>query len=284
ALYGAGTFNLAALAQFTNFEQVDVTNTTGNQLSLILNDAPDLAVNWTSNGFGGVLTLGNGARSVVANNLNGVAITFGSGPTTFAAESIGYSTLNLGSGTSSLTVGYSYGSTYNFSDGDTTITLRPGENDTLNLGSGSSTIYLNGSYWDYAFINLNSGQAEIHALGGRAIVNVTSASYWKAGDILDGQSSQVSSISISAPGTFSAGTVQLIGSWGFNLSAATTLSISSADLSHISHISGPGAATTADAALDLTHMFVGANLQSTNAAGTVFTVADLSSAQHILGG
>ncbi|MFC4592922.1 hypothetical protein, partial [Sphingobium tyrosinilyticum] len=33
ALYGAGTFNLAALAQFTNFEQVDVTNTTGNQLS-----------------------------------------------------------------------------------------------------------------------------------------------------------------------------------------------------------------------------------------------------------
>ncbi|MFC4595543.1 VCBS domain-containing protein, partial [Sphingobium tyrosinilyticum] len=33
-----------------------------------------------------------------------------------------------------------------------------------------------------------------------------------------------------------------------------------------------------------THMFVGANLQSTNAAGTVFTVADLSSAQHILGG
>src|SRR3954469_20419033 len=62
AMFGSGTFDLAALVQFTGFEEVDVTNITGGQSNLTLRNGSALTVNIDNQtGSGGNVNLADGA-------------------------------------------------------------------------------------------------------------------------------------------------------------------------------------------------------------------------------
>src|ERR1700681_2313642 len=62
ALYGGGTFDLSSLVQFTNFQEVDVTNITGGQSDLTLRNGIGLSVNVDNeSNNGGTINLADSA-------------------------------------------------------------------------------------------------------------------------------------------------------------------------------------------------------------------------------
>ncbi|MCK1711255.1 MULTISPECIES: FG-GAP-like repeat-containing protein [unclassified Bradyrhizobium] len=99
ALFGAGTFDLSRLSQFTGFEEVDVTNVTGGQSNLMLRNGVDLTVNIDNETSGG-------------GNINVYAAT---GVATI--NSTGFNYIHLSSGAATVT---GYGLVY-VSSGEATV-------------------------------------------------------------------------------------------------------------------------------------------------------------------
>ncbi|WP_298955016.1 VCBS domain-containing protein [uncultured Methylobacterium sp.] len=76
ALSGAGSFNLAGLGQFAGFEEVRLTNATGNRASLTLRDGADLAV-----------TLSDGTSGSAGTTTGGIAVQLADGRVTLRGGS-----------------------------------------------------------------------------------------------------------------------------------------------------------------------------------------------------
>ena len=138
-LFGSGNFDLSALAQFTGFEQVDLTNIAGGVSNLTLRDGLDLTVNVDNeaNG-GGTVTLGSGTTTLNLGTSYSYSVFDSSGAATITAN--GYNNhFYMGSGTSTITDN--------------------GQSDSFSLGSGTATLNLGGSYNN---VYVSSGQVTIN--------------------------------------------------------------------------------------------------------------------------
>jgi hypothetical protein len=139
ALFGSGTFDLSALAQFVNFQEVDVTNITGGQSNLTLPNGIGLTVNVDNeSGNGGTINL---ADSAVTLNLG----------------SSGNYTVNGSTGTA--TISGSNGGHFHLSGGDETINLTGGNNGTFYLSTGAANITSSGVYLNDVYVS--SGKSTI---------------------------------------------------------------------------------------------------------------------------
>lgn len=290
-LYGGGTFDLSALAQFVNFETINLFNTSTTAAALTLGDADGLTVNWSSSTLGDTLTLGGGTITVVADSLGGSRFSggdkliFGSGAANVTVGTIGSfeagnEYVKFGTGQATLNVSSSQNASYTFSSGDVSLSISGFSYfDNFHLSSGSTVLNLGDSY--YSNVVLADGAVEVHSQGSLQIT-LNDASYWKSGDIFDATGGN---IGVAAGLSIDAGTAQLAGAnWSFILGTGATLTVTAADLAHISYIGGAGTASTTETALDLTHLTLNSTLVSTNASGTSFTVDTLAEAQQVYGG
>ncbi|WP_441279892.1 Ig-like domain-containing protein [Bradyrhizobium sp. 63_E2_N1_3] len=310
ALFGAGSFDLSALAQFLGMEEVDLVNITGGQSNLTLANGSDLTINVDNEAFGGgTVTLGDGA---VTLNLGASAnYTVNTSIGTAAINSTQAGTYNLSSGAATIS---SFGGTFNLSSGAATITS--GNGGIFNLSTGTATLDVTGKP---SFFNgpdtftLSTGTADIHYHGGgnngsaavyvssgKATVDFTGSQNFNSiniGDIATFNYDDVftasaisgrNSIGIGGSGAFDLRQIHLNGSWALALSPDQSVEIDQASVSHLTSISGGTSdhLHTADATLDLTHTTVvnGADIASTNASGTTFTVANATTGFHVLGG
>jgi Ca2+-binding RTX toxin-like protein len=256
ALFGAGTFDLGSLAQFTGFEQVNLIKTTSGTSNLTLRNGVDLTVNVED----------------LQTNTDGV-IQLADGDVT----------LNLGSA-----VGYTiYAST-----GTTTIN---GSGDyfgyltSVYLSSGTATVNISGS------IVVSTGLATIDFTGyhGYRYVTLRDVSTINYDNVYIGSSDTTFSnnnLIANGSGELDITRMHLDGTWYLNISSSDiiTVNVDQASLSHLKAIYGGTTSKfqTTAAGLDLTHTPVNGDIAivSTNAAGTTFTVADASTGTHVVGG
>jgi hypothetical protein len=81
-LVGAGNFDLSALAQFTNFEEVDLANFAGGASNLMLRNGTDLTVTVDNEaGGGGIINLADGAVTLNLGNSTGYVVNGSTGAT-----------------------------------------------------------------------------------------------------------------------------------------------------------------------------------------------------------
>ncbi|UGX94085.1 Ig-like domain-containing protein [Bradyrhizobium barranii subsp. barranii] len=164
--------------------------------------------------------------------------------------------------------------------------------DTFTLSTGTADIHYHGGG--------NNGSAAVYVSSGKATVDFTGSQNFNninIGDIATFNYDDVftasaisgrNSIGIGGSGAFDLRQIHLNGSWALALSPDQSVEIDQASVSHLTSISGGTSdhLHTADATLDLTHTTVvnGADIASTNASGTTFTVANATTGFHVLGG
>jgi hypothetical protein len=253
ALFGSGTFDLSSLAQFVNFQEVDVTNITGGQSNLTLGNGIGLTVNVDNeSGSGGTINLADSA----------VTLNLGSSANYTVYASTGAAAISTST----------YDGRFFLSSGDATVTVN-GYANYIWVSSGKATVDLSNSFaYNYIFIqDVGSINYNDDFIGGN-----TNYLY------VDGSGHELDLTKLSL----------INNNWylyiGYEYSSSNvTVDVDSSSLSHFSAISGNNneKLQTAAATLDLTHTSVTGSIAitSTNATGTTFTVADLTTAEHVIG-
>jgi Ca2+-binding RTX toxin-like protein len=273
ALFGAGTFDLSALAQFANFEKVELADVSGGDAKLTLRNGADYIVRIDTNGRASV-NLADGA--VTLNEVN----SFG-GVTNFS--------------TGAATVAFSQqsGGQFNLSTGSASISVNPGgilRSTTLNLSTGNTSIHFDAAQEATGnTILLSTGNADIHfgstSQGNR--VYVREAADLHAGLVLDASTAPPGSNSLEIGfnnAVVDLSPVALSGAWTLFLNTNTTIAVDNSLLTHFPQIVF-GHITTSAAALDLTHVAVSVStIATTNSGGTTFTVDSVNEGLNITGG
>jgi hypothetical protein len=246
SLFGAGTFDLSALAQFTGFEVVNLTNSTGGFSNLNLrNGVSGLTVNVDNQtGNGGSVNLADGTVTVNLGTSTGQQnVNAGSGTATINASN--YARANLSTGTATVNfAGYGEAS---LSSGKATVTFgNAGTVYIQNVGSinsddaltttNISSLYIGGTTLDLAQLHLGGMWGVTLGYGNSATVDLDQATL--------------------------------------------------AHITSFAGYSAPGHVRTAAATLDLTGKSVssGVDFASTNATGTTFTVNDVNAGLRVIGG
>src|SRR5262249_50913384 len=132
ALFGSGNFDLSGLAQFTNFQEVDLTNITGGQSNLTLRNGIDLTVNvGNESGSGGTIHLASGATTL---NLSSTSSNY---------------TVYASTGTATINVNGSYNNDrFYLSSGDVTINISGGVYNYVYTSSGKATVNFGGTSYN----------------------------------------------------------------------------------------------------------------------------------------
>jgi Bacterial Ig-like domain (group 1)/Bacterial Ig-like domain/FG-GAP-like repeat len=314
ALYGPGTFDLSTLAQFTGFEEVDVTNITGGASNLTLrNGSGALTVNVDNSlGGGGTIHLADGTTTLNLGNTYSYTVDEGGGDATVNFTQINNSTFNLSNGASALNGGKAFDSVFNLASGSTSVIISEGVNDTFNFSSGNATVDFTVMpfYGSNNTFNLSTGTASIKYTSdytsgdfilstGQATIDLSASTggysqivvgigTLRSDDVFKGGGSSSFYIADSN-GTFDFTAPTLAGQWSLSFGGTNDIvDINTATLSHLTSIFGNNGDVlrTADATLDLSHTSVssGVSIVSTNVAGTTFTVADANTALDVIGG
>jgi hypothetical protein len=284
ALFGGGSFDISALAQFVSFQEVDLTNITGGASNLTLRNGIDLTVKVDNEvGSGGVIRLADGT----------VGLDLGSSNNYTVYASTGSATITGGNG----------GNFY-LSSGTATIDTGGGSDSYFYLSTGSAEITYHGAGYTQTFVS--SGRATVDFSNSTSNQNFNSS----AVILTDVGSIDYADVFTAAPGNTNYGIynnlyaegsgheldltrLTLNGTWNLQIgnwyrSNNVTVDVDANSLSHLNSISGNSNETlrTGGAALDLTHTPVsgGVVIASTNTTGTTFTVADVTTGLHVVGG
>src|SRR5262245_50613152 len=294
ALFGAGTFDLSALAQFTGFEEVNLVNLSGGQDHLTLPDAMDLTVK-VSTLEGGSIHLGNGTTDLTLNS--NYYQVYASGDASIQVTGNGNSFF-LSDGTVYIQSQGIDSNIFNFSTGDVTVDYYNVYGGTFNLSSGSADITYHDAdvqFGGQGVVVLSTGQVSID-FGDytSTAISVNDSSYLNPNNTFTGGHNILFYFNVHDQVidlTQLANNISNDGSWSFLSSGfsggGNIFEIDQNTISKFKSFSGEATdiLQTAAATLDFTEAFqLGINIVSTNPTGTSFTVADVFSALHVLGG
>ena len=274
-LFGSGTFDLSTLVQFTGFEEVDVTNISGGSSSLKLRNGVDLTVNIDNEAnSGGQIWLADGETTLNLGNSLGYSVYGSTGTATITSSAGGY---------------------FNLSSGDTTINVE-GEGATFILSTGSADITYSGS--GYTSTTVSSGHVSLDLSGSTDWneVHIDHPDTIDYSDIITGNALPGhNTLYVNGSGEdLDLTQLTISGRWdlyiGEHHESDITVDVDDASLLFIDKIyvgSTGDKIDTAAASLDLTQtplVLGNPSITSTNATGTTFTVADVTTGLHVVGG
>src|SRR5207248_463676 len=151
ALFGAGTFDLSALAQFTGFEEVDLTNVTWGMSHLTLPYGVDLTVNVDNETYyGGTVQLADGAAIINLGTSRNYHVVGSTGTATITGSNGG--SFYLSSGTETIDVSGGYSNSFYLSTGNADITSTGGYQSVIYVSSGKTIVDVGSSQ---NFVTLN---------------------------------------------------------------------------------------------------------------------------------
>ena len=307
-LFGGGTFDLSTLSQFAGFETVDLVNISGGRSDLKLRDGVDLTVTVDNEvGSGGTVRLADGTTNLNLGHSVGYAVYGGTGEATITSNAGGAFILSSGKATISNNGGDGvsftfstgdatvnntggYYNNYQFSSGSARVIEHSGESNFFSLSTGTADI-VSSAY--FSQFTLSSGKATIDATGYYINVYIPDVAVINYDDTLKA----VGAFGGNNPELHIAGTgheldltrLTLYNTWSLFIDSNNMIvDVDQPSLSHLRSIAGANGETvrTAAATLDLTHTPVsgGISITSTNTAGTTFTVADITTGLHVIGG